>query len=66
MSAQRSELSTKIEGVHSGLSERIDGLRNEMNMKIDGVHNGLNAKIDGLRNEMLEKEISNSGRPQLT
>jgi uncharacterized membrane-anchored protein YhcB (DUF1043 family) len=62
MSAQRAELSAKIDGTH----EKIDGLRSEMNAKfertddrIDGLRIEMNAKferthdrIDGLRNEM--------------
>lgn len=52
ISAERSELSAKIDAVQTRWDERLEGLRNEMNVKIDGLRNEMNAKIDGVRNEM--------------
>ncbi len=72
MSAQRAELSAKIEGTHekidgsvTGLNEKIDGLRNEMNARLDPLQRMVERLDEDVRD--LRKELSNSGgRPQTT
>ena len=53
----RSDLTGKIDAVHTELTGRIDTVRTDLTGKIDTLRSDLNAKIDALRAELVSAKI---------